>query len=318
MRIIVVGGSGFIGTHLVAALLQRGHEVRIFDCAGSLRYPERVLRGDVRDAGALLAALRDYDAAIDLAAEHRDDVRPLSLYAEVNVAGARHLAQAATANRVMRVVFVSSAAVYGRDQPGADEQAPLHPARPYGRSKAEAEAVHRAWAAADTARSLSIVRPSIVYGPGSRGNMQRLVEQLRAHRFAFAGHGGNRKSIAYVGNLVDFLCTCLEHRPGLHCYNYADPPAPTTASLVEAIQSLLPRPQRVVPRLPRSLVLAGAHLLAVGAHLRGRRPGITAERVRSFCADTTISTSALDATGFRRRHDLRGALRAMIEADPTR
>lgn len=312
MRVLVIGGSGFIGTHLVTGLQRDGHEVTIFDRAPSAAFPQLVIAGDVRDAAALRAALRGRDAAIDLAAEHRDDVRPASRYAEVNVVGARHLAAAAAAEGVRRVVFVSSVAVYGRHQPGAIESDPLRPDHPYGASKAEAEAIHRAWQADDAARALTIVRPAAVYGEGHRGNLHRMIEQIRAGRFALVDGGRNRKSIAYVGNLVPFLARGLAAPPGLHCYNFADAPHPTTAELVADVVALLPARTRRPPSLPQALVLAGAALAEAVAALRGRDATITRERVRRFRSETTVSTAALQATGHRARHARREALRRTI------
>lgn len=96
MKILVVGGSGFIGTRLVAILLERGHQVTNFDRDVSTVHPEITITGDVRSTAELTAASAGHDGVIDLATEHRDDVTPLSLYEEVNVGGAEALATTAT------------------------------------------------------------------------------------------------------------------------------------------------------------------------------------------------------------------------------
>jgi nucleoside-diphosphate-sugar epimerase len=312
MRVMVIGGSGFIGTHLVAALQREGHEVAIFDAAPSAAFPHLVRRGDVRDGAALIDALRGFDAAIDLAAEHRDDVEPASRYAEVNVGGARNLAAAAVAAGVTRLLFVSSVAVYGRAQPGAGESHPLRPDHPYGASKAEAEAIHRDWQREDPTRALTIVRPTIVYGEGHRGNLRRMIEQLRAGRFALLDGGRNRKSIAYVGNLVDFLASRVSMVPGAHCFNFADPPDPTTAALVDEILALLPARTRRPPSLPYALVLAVAGVAESGNAMLGRSGTITRERVRRFRSETTVAVDALLNTGYRARFDRSEGLRRTI------
>lgn len=312
MRVLVIGGSGFIGTHLVAELRQAGHEVAIFDLAPSAAFADLVVRGDVRDAAALRAALRGSDVAIDLAAEHRDDVRPVSRYADVNVAGARNLVAAAIAEDVSRVVFVSSVAVYGRHQPGASEASPLRPDHPYGASKVEAEAIHRAWQSGDPTRMLTIVRPAIVYGEGHRGNLRRMIEQIRRGRFALVDAGRNRKSIAYVGNLVPFLAQRIDAVEGLHCFNFADSPDPTTAQLTDEILALLPSGTRRPPTLPYPLVLAGAGLVELASAASGRGATITRERVRRFRSESTVATQALGAAGHRARFDRAEGLRRTI------
>ncbi|MBB5208441.1 NAD-dependent epimerase/dehydratase family protein [Chiayiivirga flava] len=297
MRITVIGGSGFIGTRLVRALRDAGHEVRIFDKAPSLAHPELLRHGDVRDAAAVAAALAHCDCAIDLAAEHRDDVRPCSLYAQVNVGGARNIAAAAALHGVPRIVFASSAAVYGPGRSRPDESAPPRPASDYGRSKADAEAVYAAWAAQDSARSLLVLRPAVVFGEGNRGNVFTLIDHLRRRRFVLPGRGDNRKSMGYVGNLVAFVAGRLDLAAGVHTVNYADPPDLRTADMVEAIRLQLSLPPP--PRVPLPVALAGAALLDAIAGVRGRPSALSRARVRRFCAETTLATEALQRLGFR-------------------
>lgn len=312
MQIILLGGSGFIGTRLAGALLGAGHTVRIFDKAPSTAFPALAALGDVRDAQAVTQALQGCDCAIDLAAEHRDDVRPASLYFDVNVGGARNIVRAAGIHGVPRIVFLSSVSVYGLEQPLADEHSLLRPGSNYGRSKAEAEAVYADWAAAAPERhALLLVRPTVVFGEGNRGNVFNLIEQLRRGRFAMVGDGANRKSMAYVGNLVDFLLTQLEAPPGTFVCNYADKPDPTMRDLVATIATLLPG-HGPVPRIPRALALAGGAAFDLLAQLRGRPLPISRARIRKFCADTTVATPALERAGFRPRVALEDALRRTV------
>src|SRR6185437_10244182 len=99
-RIVVIGGSGFIGTHLVSRLVELGRDVGIFDKAPSAAHADLVRLGDVRDEAALSSVLAGADCIVNLAAEHRDDVRPESLYFDVNVGGAKNIVRAAAHNKV--------------------------------------------------------------------------------------------------------------------------------------------------------------------------------------------------------------------------
>jgi len=141
MKILVTGGSGFCGTRLVGKLLKAEHRVTIFDKAQSKTFPELVRLGDVRDAKALQQAVAGHDFIYHLAAEHRDDVRPHSLYDDVNVGGARNLVTAAENEGVHRIVFTSSVAVYPLDALTPDERSRPQPFNRYGQSKHEAEKV---------------------------------------------------------------------------------------------------------------------------------------------------------------------------------
>ena len=317
MKIVIVGGSGFIGTRLVSRLLQLGHRVAIYDLAPSTVHPECTILGDVRDRAALTRALAGADGVINLAAEHRDDVHPESRYFDVNVNGAENLVAAAAENAVTRIVFTSTAAVYGFDQPDADEAARIAPANAYARSKAQAEDVYRRWSAADAARALLIVRPCVVFGEGNRGNVHHLAEQIRRGRLLMIGDGTNRKSIAYVGNLVDFLCTQLDAQAGLHLYNYADKPDKSMAELVATISTLT---ARRVPRraLPYWLAMAIGSACDVIAKVIHKPLLVSRVRVRKFCADTRIAAAALERSGYRAPSTIDEGLARMIAAMPER
>ena len=125
--IAVIGGSGFIGSALVRALRQAGHEVRIIDRAPSQAYPDAWIEADVRDREALHRACRGCDVLYNLAAEHRDDVRPVELYHQVNVVGAQRTCEVAEQLGIERLIFTSTVAVYGMTEGEADETAATRP-----------------------------------------------------------------------------------------------------------------------------------------------------------------------------------------------
>ncbi|MEO7326417.1 MAG: NAD(P)-dependent oxidoreductase [Dokdonella sp.] len=319
MKLVVLGGSGFIGSRLVDQLLRQGHDVRNIDIAPSAMHADRTTRADVRDASAMREVLTRCEAVINLAAAHGDDVQPVSLYDEVNRVGAQNIVRAARENGVPRIVFVSSAAVYSPGQALADESSALLPATPYGCSKASAEAVYVEWANADLARhSLTMLRPCVVFGEGGRGNVHRLIEQIRRQRFVMIGRGSHRKSIAYVGNLVDFLCTQIDNPCGVHVCNYADQPDLTTRELVDMIRRLLPQGALDRVRVPYALALAAGYLLDAVALTRGR-PAVARTRITKFCSDTRLATTTLARTGFRAHTSHSEALaRAVAHAVATR
>ena len=103
------------------------------------------------------------------------------------------------------LVFTSSVAVYGFAAPDTDEKGPLHPFNDYGRTKMEAEEVYQEWLKGGTGRMLTIVRPTVVFGPRNRGNVYNLLRQMASGRFAMVGSGKNVKSMAFVENVASFL-----------------------------------------------------------------------------------------------------------------
>ncbi len=254
------------------------------------------------------------EAVINLAAEHRDDVRPLSRYSEVNVEGARQVCRAASAAGVKKIVFTSSVAVYGFQQTPVDEGGPFKPFNAYGKTKLEAEGVYRTWAAEDALRTLVIVRPSVVFGEGNRGNVYNLLHQIAARKFLMVGEGNNVKSMAYVGNVAAFLAHMLTMGPGVHIFNYLDGPDMDTKTLVEYVRKCLGQ-RGAMPRVPRWLAMAGGHLLDGVAQVTGRTFPISAIRVRKFCESTQFRAERLVQTGFVRPYSLSEGLARTIQSE---
>ena len=312
MKVLLIGGSGFIGSRLTEVLLDRGHDVTLFDRQKSARYGDRTVIGDVRDEAALTAAAAGFQVLVDLAAEHRDDVRPFSLYEEVNVGGARTAVAAATAAGIDRIVFTSSVAVYGLGKVEPTEDSPVEPFNEYGRTKFAAEGVFRAWAGAGEQRTLTIVRPSVVFGEGNRGNVYTLARQIAAKRFLFVGPGANRKSMSYVGNIAAFLADAVEQPAGVRVLNYADKPDLSTKDLVEEIKQALGRTGRAGLSIPLWAGLAAGHVFDLLSRVTGRTFPVSTVRIRKFCAETTVGTAALEATGFQRPFTSAEALRRTI------
>ena len=304
----VIGGSGFIGTWLVAALREQGRPVRIIDRQASTTYPELWVGADVRHLDQLRVACAGCTALYNLAAEHRDDVEPRRLYDEVNVDGARNVAAVAAELAITHLVFTSTVAVYGLPREEVDEEAPTAPFNDYGRTKLLAEAVFRGWAGAGPGRSLTIVRPTVVFGPDNRGNVYELLAQIAKGRRIVVGDGRNRKSMAYVGNVAAFLAHALRFGPGIHLFNYVDKPDLDMNELVGLVgHTLTGQPARPL-RVPYLPGLAAGLACDLVARLTGRRFPVSAVRIRKYAASTRFAAARLAATGFDPRHDLREAL----------
>jgi nucleoside-diphosphate-sugar epimerase len=314
-RIVVLGGSGFIGTRLVTRLLRAGHDVTIGDKAESSAFPGRWTRCDVRDIDALRRIVVGADVVINLAAEHRDDVTPTRLYDDVNVEGARHVCVAATESGVRRVVFTSSVAVYGFSAAELDEDAATRPFNDYGRTKLEAEAVYEAWQRDDPGKTLVIMRPSVVFGEGNRGNVFNLVRQVASGAFVMVGEGTNRKSMAYVENVAACLEWSLTLRAGRHLFNYADKPDLDTNALVTTVRSALGRSPRPPFRLPVAAGLVAGHACDLISRVTGRKLPISAIRVKKFTQNTRIAATRIALAGFVPPVSLHEGLRRFLAAD---
>ena len=113
MSFTIIGGSGFIGTRLCRHLERAGQSFMIVDKVPSRAFPASVSIADVRLIDTLRQSVLEGSVLINLAAEHRDDVLPLSLYDEVNVEGARNICAIAREKGIKTIVFTSTVAVYG-------------------------------------------------------------------------------------------------------------------------------------------------------------------------------------------------------------
>lgn len=299
MKILLVGGAGFIGSVLGRKLAAAGHQVTTFDIAdpshgGSGEY----IRGDVRDATALDAALRGQDMVINLAAAHRDDVRPLSLYESVNVDGAKSLVGAMRRNGVRRLIFTSSVAVYGDQDRPMTEDTSHDFFNEYGRTKHLAEEVYLDWFDGVRDASLVIIRPTVVFGPGNRGNVYNLLRQVKSGRFVMVGRGLNKKSMAHVQNIAAFIVHMTSAGPGIGVYNYADKPDLTMAELVDFIEATLGRSHRMRPRLPAAVGLALGRCADLVARVTGAELPVSSVRVRKFMMSSEVDAGRAFSTGF--------------------
>ena len=225
MSICIIGGSGFVGTRLIS-LLQSANTVINLDKAPSVLHGASTQRCDVREPESFSSQLAGQDAVILLAAEHRDDVAPASLYYDVNVEGMRNVLQAMDTQGVKNIVFTSSVAIYGMNQPTPPSESSVEaPFNHYGKSKWQAEQILQEWVAKGEGRNALVIRPTVIFGEENRGNVFNLLKQIYSGRFLMIGNGCNRKSMAYVGNIVAFMKYKLEVGfSGIEIFNYADKP----------------------------------------------------------------------------------------------
>lgn len=294
----VVGGSGFIGTRLSRRLQVNSHMFRIVDKVISSTYPDRGVLADVRFYDELLSTITGCEVLINLAAEHRDDVQPRSLYYDVNVTGAVNLCRVANEKNVKKIIFTSTVAVYGFAPLGTDETGEIAPFNDYGRSKYEAEQIFKSWQAESPAeRTLVIIRPTVVFGEQNRGNVYNLLRQIASGKFLMVGNGENRKSMAYVENLAAFIEHCVNFKAGVYIYNFIDKPDFSMNELVGSVKRTLGQSDKIGFRLPYSAGIAIGKCFDLVAAITGKRLAISSIRVKKFCANSVYNT-AIDSTGF--------------------
>jgi nucleoside-diphosphate-sugar epimerase len=317
MNVLVTGGNGFVGRHLVQALRERGDSVRVLalpseDTSWLEQRGIAVYRGDVRDGETLVNPMRGVKAVFHLAAM-MDVWRPMDEYYAVNVTGTQNVCRAALAADVRRLVHMSSSSVYGMGlgRP-ADEEFPLRPFRdPYPVTKAEGDMVVQRMIREHGLPAV-IIRPDQIFGPGDHLHFGQMADRLRAGKSVIVGSGHNAMPFVYVTDVVDGLLLCLDHPRAVgQAYNITNDHPLTQAGLLSAIaQDVGTRPPGL--HFPyRALYTAGyvAELIATVSR-SSRRPPITRLGVAFFGTDNRYAIGkARTELGYTPRVALRDGVR---------
>ena len=315
MKICVLGGSGFIGTNLVTGLLKQGHDVVIGDLRTSEKFPELCQTCDVQVLDEVRAAIKGCDVVYNLAAEHKDNVRPIKKYYDVNVDAAETVCEACTLESVKRIIFTSSVAVYGITEEELDETGATNPFNHYGKSKLEAEAKYQKWNEASSENVLTIIRPTVVFGEHNRGNFFNLLNQVVSGKFIMIGNGKNKKSVAYVENIAAFLAHVLTVENPEEIYNYIDKPDMDMNDLVIHLRKTMGKPGKIGLRIPYWFgYSAGKALDGIGFCLKREFP-ISAVRVQKFCSNSCFAADRVAASGFIAPYSLQTAIVNTIKSE---
>lgn len=314
-RVTVVGGSGFIGTNLCRLLNSAGVDFEIIDLKQSRSFPDKTKIADIRDIEAIRNTISGR-VLINLAAVHRDDVWDRSEYYTTNVDGTRNLTEIAQERGISRIVFTSTVAVYGFAPANTNESGTINPFNDYGKSKYEGENVLRSWHAVDPERRhLLIVRPTVVFGEGNRGNVYNIIRQITSGKFVMIGDGSNRKSMAYVRNIARFLAHLIDNERGSQIYNYVDRPDLDMNTLVRMIRGKFFGKSNVGIRLPYPLGITAGYAFDGIARLTGRRLPISSIRVKKFCSTTTFDSAAHGVSTFTAPFTLNEGIERTLDHD---
>jgi UDP-glucuronate 4-epimerase len=284
MRILVTGGAGFIGSHLVEKLLAVGHEIVVLDDFNDFYDPQikqaniagfakdvTVYRIDLRDGGSVrnLFHREKFEIIAHLAA--RAGVRPSiqhpQLYYDTNVSGTLHLLNAACATGVERFVFASSSSVYGVSKrvPFSEDQHLTQTLSPYAATKVAAEFLCSTYAHLYPMRVVSL-RYFTVYGPRQRPD-------LAIHRFTLRiyagqpidqfGDGTTRRDYTYIDDVIQGTMAALEYEgPRFDIFNLGESETIPLKDLIIAIENALEKKAKInrLPEQPGDMPLTCADI----------------------------------------------------------
>lgn len=329
MQAAVTGGTGFLGEAVVRLLVPQAECVRVL-----VRRPEddarvealraRPIRGDLTEAEACAALIHPGDVVFHCAARVEmtgkwEDFR------QTTIEGTRRLLHAALSRRVQRFVYVSSAAVYSKENTAGGsvsaEKTRAVPARYnlYGRAKILAETLVRT-ECERAGCSWVILRPVFIYGPGNRVLVRNFSRLLARKRLFVVGPGNNRISTAYIDESAEAVVLA-----GLHAkahgrvYDVASDEVVTQAEFLNSTADALgmPRPTR---HIPARLAFTAAWAADMAARLPGVEPPFTRAMIDLMSADQVVDAGRLReelgwvhrtrfAEGMRRMRDWYRAMR---------
>lgn len=235
MKIAIIGGSGFVGSRLIPEISKE--EIVNIDKRDSFHFKDLTTLGDITSKNFSIPS--NIDCVILLAAEHKDNVEPISLYYKVNVEGTRNVLEQMDVIGCKKLIFTSSVAVYGLNKKNPDENHEIDPFNHYGKSKWQAEQLIMEWYKKNPSnKSVSIIRPTVIFGENNRGNVYNLLKTIVDRKFIMIGDGMNLKSMAYVGNVTSFIKEeVYKSEAGFNVYNYVDKPDISMIDLVKVVEN---------------------------------------------------------------------------------
>jgi UDP-glucuronate 4-epimerase len=271
MRILVTGGAGFIGSHLVEKLLTSGHQVAILDDFNDFYDPRikhaniatvaksvTIHQVDLRDSASVRSLFhrQKFEAIAHLAA--RAGVRPSiqhpQLYYDTNVAGTLHLLEAARVTEVERFIFASSSSVYGVSKkiPFSEDQHLTQTLSPYGATKIASEFLCSTYSHLYKMRVVAL-RYFTVYGPRQRPDLaiHQFTRRINAGQpIDQFGDGTTRRDYTYIDDIIQGTMTALDYSgPLFDIFNLGESETVQLKDLISVIEDALGKKAKI-NRLP--------------------------------------------------------------------
>jgi dihydroflavonol-4-reductase len=323
MRLLVTGGTGFIGSHLAEEGRRRGAEVvalgltdRPEERANAellTRMGAEVLSGSITDAELCRRATRGATHVFHLAVAMREGGKSDQFFESINLDGTRRLLEAASVQRVQRFVYCSTIGIYGHRAPGITrEDSPLAPGNIYERTKVSAEQLVREFAEQCGLPSV-VLRPADVYGPRDQ-RLLKLFKGVSRGRFPLFGPGEGRRHMVYVDDVVSAFFRACERDEALgQELILAGPKACTLRELLDEI-SRATGSKRYGVRLPFAPMLGLAAVVEDVCSTLNIDPPIYRRRMDFFHSDSEFDTSrARRVLDWEPRVDLRDGIRRTLE-----
>ncbi len=265
-KVLITGGCGFLGVHLARRLLKEKYDVTIFDIAEldakDLIGKVTFIKGDIRNAEILDKTLKNQDYVVHAAAA-LPILREKKIIFDVNINGTKNVLDTSLKNKVKRLVFISTTAVYGipRHLP-EKETNPLDPIGYYGKSKVAGENLCLEYA--KKGLSVNILRPKSFLGPERLGVFELWFEAIYRGKGVFIlGNGNNRYQLLAVSDVVDAIIKTMESKIEGEIFNIGASEFQTWNKDLEAVIKYAKSKSKIIklPTLPSQILLGLLEML---------------------------------------------------------
>jgi dihydroflavonol-4-reductase len=315
--VLVTGGTGFLGKHLVRSLVDDGKRVRVLTrsskSAQDLSSSVEIIVGDITNADACSTAMQDVDTVFHLAAAYREPGISHGRYREVHVDGTRQLLEKALSQKIKKFVHCSTVGVLSHiENPPADETWPHSPGDIYQETKSEAEILALTFQKTHDF-PLTVARPTSIYGPGDM-RLLKLFDLIVRRRFVFLGRGDVFYHMIYVDDLVRGIRMLAENPRAVgEVFILGGGEVTTLKELVGLIaeEARVPEPRLYLPAWPIQALGSVVERICVPL---GLEPPIYRRRVDFFTKSRSFSIDkARSLLGYDPQVTLKEGIRLSIE-----
>lgn len=217
MKILITGGTGFIGNALIERLLKENKKicvlVRDIEKAKKFSWFSKIeiFEGCLEDFSSLKKATKDIDVVYHCAALMGDFDVKYEKMKEINVQGTKKLLEACKLNKVKKFIHISSVAAMGKVPLNATEDIICNPITDYDKSKFASEIVVKEFCIQNKIPFV-IIRPSMVYGPGEIKNKVKMFQYIQRGYFRIIGKGDNFVDLVYIDDLIDAIISASKSK----------------------------------------------------------------------------------------------------------
>ena len=301
MNILVTGATGFMGSYLVPKLIENGYRVRLLvrDKAKAKKLfgdTCEIFVGDIENENTIKGCCNNIDIVYHMAAlMGHDSPSPEAFerFRKVNVNGVANIINEALENHVKKFIHISSTAALGLQQAVVyvDENTECKPYTPYQVSKREGE-ICVLDAVKNRGLPAVIIRPSMVYGPGFKGDFLTLAKVCKTGWFPQIGRGKNLSPALYITDLAEALIRFIDRGTFGEIYLLSSKDSYTLEETATIISKCLNRKVRFV-YVPRWIAVEGAGVLELICKLLKKKPPVTKRNIKSVSSDRIVNISKM-------------------------